>query len=126
MPQTFGTSGGPLEILPGPAFGRGVVCRRSCVRSIAVRHRRRRLSVGMAIECPALAKLGGRRICRTIEHQTCRPLYHDGPDEITTQISLRITDANSWFAKARSEIKATFIMDGSECRLTGRFSGTYK
>jgi hypothetical protein len=51
---------------------------------------------------------------------------HDGPDEITTQISLRITDANPWFAKARSEIKATFIMDGSECRVTGRFSGTYK
>jgi hypothetical protein len=51
---------------------------------------------------------------------------HDGPDEITTEISLRISDANPRLAKATSEIKATFVMDGSECRLTGRFSGTYR
>jgi hypothetical protein len=51
---------------------------------------------------------------------------HDGPDEITTQLNLRISDTKTWFAKARSEIKATFVMDGSECTLTGSFSGTYR
>jgi hypothetical protein len=51
---------------------------------------------------------------------------HEGPDETTTQIDLRITDAKHWFAKAKSEIKATFVMDGSACTLTGSFSETYK
>jgi hypothetical protein len=51
---------------------------------------------------------------------------HDGPDETTTQLNLRMSDAKSWFAKARSEIKATFVMDGSECTLTGSLSGTYR
>ena len=51
---------------------------------------------------------------------------HDGPDEITTQLNLRIIDAKLWFAKARSEIKATFVMDGFECTLAGSFSGTYR
>ena len=51
---------------------------------------------------------------------------HDGPDEITTRLKLRMSDAKPWLAKARSEIKATFVMDGSECTLTGSFSGTYR
>lgn len=51
---------------------------------------------------------------------------HDGPDEITTQLNLRISDAKPWLAKARSEIQATFVMNGSECTLTGSFSGTYR
>src|SRR5580692_8908712 len=51
---------------------------------------------------------------------------HHGPDEITTQLNLRISDAKPWFVTAKSEIKATFVMDGSECTLTGSFSGTYR
>ena len=51
---------------------------------------------------------------------------HDGPDEIISEINLRIADVKPWFAKAKSEIKATFILDGSLCTLTGTFSGTYK
>lgn len=51
---------------------------------------------------------------------------HDGPDEITTQLSLRISDAKPWFAKAQSEIRASFVMDGSECRLAGSFSGIFR
>lgn len=51
---------------------------------------------------------------------------HDGPDETTTQLILKMTDAKSWFAKARSEVRATFVIDGSECRLAGSFSGTYR
>jgi hypothetical protein len=51
---------------------------------------------------------------------------HDGPDEIITQLNLRMSDAKPWLAKARSEIKATFVMDGSECTLTGSFSGSYR
>ena len=51
---------------------------------------------------------------------------HDGPDEITTQIDLRIIDVKAWFAKAKTEIKASFVMNGSACTLTGSFSGTYR
>jgi hypothetical protein len=51
---------------------------------------------------------------------------HDGPDETTTQLDLRISDAKPWFVTAKSEIKATFVMAGSECTLTGSFSGTYR
>ncbi|MEI9923843.1 MAG: hypothetical protein WDN50_10355 [Bradyrhizobium sp.] len=51
---------------------------------------------------------------------------HDGPDEVVTEINLRIADVKPWFAKAKSQIKATFVLDGSSCTLTGTFAGTYK
>jgi hypothetical protein len=51
---------------------------------------------------------------------------HDGPDEIVTRLTLRTTEAKPWFAKSRSEMKATFVMDGAECTLAGSFSSTYR
>jgi len=51
---------------------------------------------------------------------------HDGPDEIIARVTLRTTEAKPWSAKSKSEIKATFVMDGAECTLTGSFSGTYR
>lgn len=51
---------------------------------------------------------------------------HDGPDEIITQLRLRMVDAKSWSGKAKSEIEATFVMDGSECTLAGSFAGTFR
>ena len=51
---------------------------------------------------------------------------HDGPDEIITRLTLRTTEAKPWFAKSKSEIEATFVMDGAECTLAGSFSGTYR
>jgi len=51
---------------------------------------------------------------------------HDGPEEIITRLTLRTTEAKPWFAKSRSEINATFVMDGAECTLTGSFAGTYR
>ena len=51
---------------------------------------------------------------------------HDGPEEIITRLTLRTTEAKPWFAKSKSEIRATFVMDGAECRLTGSFSDTYR
>jgi hypothetical protein len=53
---------------------------------------------------------------------------HDGPDERTSEIRLRLTgfmSARSKPAKAASELKATFVLDGATCTLAGRFSGTY-
>jgi hypothetical protein len=51
---------------------------------------------------------------------------HDGPDEVITRLTLRTTETKPWFAKSRSEVKATFVMDGAACTLTGSFSGTYR
>jgi hypothetical protein len=51
---------------------------------------------------------------------------HDGPDEIITRLTLRTTEAKPWSVKSKSEINATFVVDGAECTLTGSFAGTYR
>jgi hypothetical protein len=45
---------------------------------------------------------------------------HDGPDEKTTEITIRTTASRS-----TSRIQATFNLDGASCSLSGTFSGTY-
>jgi len=55
---------------------------------------------------------------------------HDGPDERVSEIRLRLSGARRWSAtpkplKAISDIKATFVLEGKTCTLSGRFSGTY-
>lgn len=53
----------------------------------------------------------------------------NGPEEKLTEMKLRLTGSRSWLARARSdgrsEISATFDIDGSTCTLSGAFSGTY-
>jgi len=49
----------------------------------------------------------------------------NGPEEKLTEMKLRLTGSRSWLARARSEISATFDIDGSICTLSGAFSGTF-
>ncbi len=49
----------------------------------------------------------------------------NGPEEKLTEMKLQLTGARSWLARSRSEVRATFDMDGSTCTLSGAFSGTY-
>src|SRR4051812_1759827 len=48
---------------------------------------------------------------------------HDGPDERTSEIRLRLIGPRPWSAK--SKVQATFVLDGATCTLSGRLSGTY-
>ena len=54
---------------------------------------------------------------------------HDGPDERVSEIRLRVTGPKPWSAKSKpakgTEVKATFVLDGTMCTASGRFSGTY-
>ena len=49
----------------------------------------------------------------------------NGPEEKVTEMKLWLTGSRSWLARAKSEVRATFVMDGTTCTLNGAFSGTY-
>ena len=49
----------------------------------------------------------------------------NGPEEKVTEMKLWLTGSRSWLARAKSEVRATFVMDGTICTLYGVFSGTY-
>jgi hypothetical protein len=49
----------------------------------------------------------------------------NGPEEKVTEMKLWLTGSRSWLARAKSEVRATFVMDGTICTLNGVFSGTY-
>jgi hypothetical protein len=49
----------------------------------------------------------------------------NGPEENLTEMKLWLTGSRSWLARAKSEVRATFVMDGTICTLNGAFSGTY-
>ena len=49
----------------------------------------------------------------------------NGPEEKVTEMKLWLTGSRSWLARAKSEVRATFVMDGTICTLNGAFSGAY-
>ena len=45
----------------------------------------------------------------------------NGPEEKVTEMKLWLTGSRSWLARAKSEVRATFVMDGTICTLNEFF-----